>query len=269
MSANTDTRRKIIRSLKRHGIEPSCSENHMEVFYIHKADVANTFIELVLELLNPGVIGVDTETQVQIPVYLTHFRLAKILGVDSAHPLITEYKNADQRQDFLGNAPSTMQVCFGEGIVAVFNVVQMCFTRNGNRFDPSLFPDQLTRLMEDPNVIKSGVGIGKDVKEFSNWYPVFINNVFDLEKEAKTFGLGYTQLGLASLAYLYCLAELDKRKLIVFTRWDSVDISMEALSYAANDAYYSHLVYLQMEIHPAPRAQVSFEGLAEILRRNK
>jgi 3'-5' exonuclease len=221
--------------MKSLSVRPAHQNNDMTVYVFKDADIANTFIKFLVE--NCGehlrLLGVDTET------------------------------NVNWNQGSKLQATSTIQVAFGEGLVAIFQVFRMCGLSKS--FDPSKFPKHLQLLLENRRILKVGVGLSSDTENLGKHYPFNLRNVIDLDSIASSLQL--PSVGLGGLAYLYCdKIELDKRKKLIFSRWD-VDLKLESILYAARDAEYSRRVYERMVSMPA--LKISKEELQVILKRNK
>lgn len=96
--------------------------------------------------------------------------------------------------------------------------------------------------MEHGTILKVGVGISADAKDLSTHYCVNLRNTVDLDSVARSLSL--PSIGLSALAYLYCGVRLEKRKKLIFSKWDG-DLKEESIKYAALDAVFSKKVNIR------------------------
>jgi hypothetical protein len=214
-------------------IYPTLQENGISVYVFNKYAPAETFLKELLQDHAPLVIGMDTETTV-------HF---------GPKPIFVQ-------------PTSTIQLSFGCGLVAIFQIFRICNIKG--TFENHKLPNSLIKLLERPSVLKVGVGLSSDIKQLQQHYPLKLTNTIDIDSIASSLKL-HTR-GLAGLTYIYCNVELDKRKKLIFARWDA-DLKDESIRYAALDALYSREVYLKMIV--APPMEITKEELKVILDRNK
>lgn len=174
----------------------------------------------------------------------------KYIGLDTE----TDTKRSRQK-----NIPSTIQVAFGEGLVGIFQVYQMCYLRKQE------FPRSLKSLLENKWITKVGVGISNDSKGLIDSYETDVISTLDLEMIG--WHMNLPRVSLAAMSYLYTGVLLDKRKSFAFAPWDSIDLSNEKWEYAANDALFSRLIYERL--FSPPLFNVTSEELKSILKKKK
>lgn len=225
---------EIMLELSAAGITPTISTSSLTVFLLSAPHTSNLFVESITKRTKLSYIGLDTETQV-----------------------------FGSRMETLKNTPSTIQVAFGCGLVGIFQVYRMCKTTSG--WKPHRFPQQLSKILQQKDCLKVGVGLSSDCKGLVAHFPVKVENIVDLDVLASSIGLPLVSLG--ALAYLYCSVELDKRKKMIFSSWDSSNLGTPSLMYAANDAEYSRRIYTAMVARPPIDLHV--DELRAIVKRNK
>jgi hypothetical protein len=155
--------------------------------------------------------------------------------------------------------PSTIQIAFGEGLVGLVHIYHICKVKK----EP--FPAILKRLLESNNILKSGVGVSKDVSHFREHFRVDVNGTVDIDAMAKSLRL--PRHSLSALAYLYTGALMDKQKKLIFSPWDSLQLKDRAIAYAGYDALYSREVYFRMLSRPA--LEITAEALDLVLKPKK
>lgn len=224
-------------TLAKNQLTPTFTKNErypIEVYQIRSCAKADLFLKSILERTGSGgnnqlqFIGLDTETD-------THRQKISI--------------------DKISKLPSTIQIAFGEGLVAVFQIYQIYMVQKEG------FPAELERLLKNKHISKVGVGVSNDLAEISGAFSISVENTLDLDKLGRHLNL--PKVSLAALAYMYTGELIDKRKHHIFTRWDQRNLSNSSLQYAAYDALYSRLIYQEM-IKP-PKISISLEELKAVL----
>ncbi|KAJ3822645.1 ribonuclease H-like domain-containing protein, partial [Lentinula raphanica] len=105
-------------------------------------------------------------------------------------------------------------------------------------------PDGLAEILENPRIVKVGVGIQNDAKKLYKDLGICLNSCVDLSLfvKCRLFRGPYTSsIGLARLAEVYEGLVLTKGK-ITRSNWD-LELTPAQLTYAALDAYAGSLVY--------------------------
>ncbi|KAJ3855849.1 ribonuclease H-like domain-containing protein, partial [Lentinula lateritia] len=135
-------------------------------------------------------------------------------------------------------------------------------------------PDGLAEILENPRIVKVGVGIQNDAKKLFRDLRICLNSCVDLSLffyASETFlgphfhrlfrGSYLTSIGLARLAETYEGIVLTKGK-ITRSNWD-LELSPVQITYAALDAYagsvvYTHLIRLFSLLEPTRRPKREF-----------
>ncbi|XP_028759733.1 Werner Syndrome-like exonuclease [Neltuma alba] len=128
-------------------------------------------------------------------------------------------------------------------------------------------PPSLKLLLEDPTILKAGVGIGGDARKFFKDYEISIKGVEDLSFLAKQKLVGDIQsFGLTSLTEKLLSKQLKKPSKIRLGNWEALPLSEQQLDYAAIDAYVSW--YLYQVIKELPDHQLAaVEGRVEDIKQ--
>ncbi|KAJ3893704.1 ribonuclease H-like domain-containing protein, partial [Lentinula edodes] len=112
-------------------------------------------------------------------------------------------------------------------------------------------PDGLAEILENPRIVKVGVGIQNDAKKLFKDLRICLNSCVDLSLFVKCVDSGLfaerpysSSIGLARLAETYEGIVLTKGK-ITRSNWD-LELSPAQLTYAALDAYAGSVVYTHL-----------------------
>ncbi|KAJ3414242.1 hypothetical protein HDV05_006859 [Chytridiales sp. JEL 0842] len=193
------------------------------VYALHEEKAANRFLSVIMEVSKREgdlikVVGLDVET-------------AKRVGSD---------------------APSTVQIAFGERLVGIFEVYRMCSSTDANgkvKIVPENFPKSLRMVLENQTFAKVGVGIQHDSLKLNAAYNVKMKHVIDISAMATLVNCSFRSL--TGLYYAY----VDKSKLLKKSsssghNWDDFNRKPAAVAYAANDAIASLQVFQRMVTRP-------------------
>jgi len=104
-------------------------------------------------------------------------------------------------------------------------------------------PKELTTLFSNPDIIKTGVAVGRDVSELQAMHRFTPANFVDLGVCSAQNGLHHH--GLRGLVALLLARRLSKSAKL--TNWERTDIPLNALKYAAVDAWAGRLIYQAMK----------------------
>lgn len=126
--------------------------------------------------------------------------------------------------------PALVQLC-GANLVALFRLQKLTL------------PNGLWRLLEDPSVLKVGVGLCRDVKDLQTVRPLSPDGFLDLT--AMTAPLGIKAAGLRSLAANLLGFRIGKGAQT--SNWEAAALSDGQVSYAATDAWVGRELYLALE----------------------
>ncbi|KAK4266615.1 hypothetical protein QN277_027507 [Acacia crassicarpa] len=136
---------------------------------------------------------------------------------------------------------AVMQLCDGTDRCHVLHVIH------------SGIPSSLELLLEDPTILKVGVGIGGDARKFFKDYKISIKGVKDISFLAKQKLVGDIQsFGLSSLTEKLLSKQLKKPSNIRLGNWEALPLSEQQLHYAATDAYASWYLYQVIRDLPDP-----------------
>uniref|UniRef100_A0A2N9EHG0 3'-5' exonuclease n=1 Tax=Fagus sylvatica TaxID=28930 RepID=A0A2N9EHG0_FAGSY len=114
-------------------------------------------------------------------------------------------------------------------------------------------PQSLRFLLEDPTLLKVGVGIANDAVKVFKDHNVSIKSLEDLSCLAnRKLAGGPQKWGLESLTRKLISKELHKPKEIRLGNWEKFFLSKEQLDYAATDAFASWYLYKVLEGLPDP-----------------
>lgn len=101
----------------------------------------------------------------------------------------------------------------------------------------------LTRLLEDPGIVKTGISIADDLKQLKKVFPFNEAGVVDVGQLAKSHGV--QQTGLRNLAGIVLGFRVPKGKRT--SNWASSRLTPQQIGYAAMDAWAARALYLKLE----------------------
>ena len=104
-------------------------------------------------------------------------------------------------------------------------------------------PLVISRILSNPEIVKVGVALDTDRERLFESYGIIIRSGVDIQALART--LGCVSLSLHDLGYLYLPNFQGKDPLGHKGNWDG-DLTHLEIYYAAMDAKYSLLIYLNM-----------------------
>ncbi|KZS95636.1 ribonuclease H-like protein, partial [Sistotremastrum niveocremeum HHB9708] len=113
-------------------------------------------------------------------------------------------------------------------------------------------PSELTRILEDRNFSKLGVGIQDDAKRLYEDYNLDVKSCIDLSALAKLVDSTWSSqsnirvIGLARLAQEYLSLQLVKDK-TSRSNWEKV-LTQRQIEYAANDAAVAVAIYSKLDL---------------------
>ena len=183
--------------------------------------------ELPLKQFEGKVIVV--EDPVRVPEIVEKLQKEKVIGFD------TETK------------PS-----FKKGVSHEISLLQLSTQKEAYlfRINTTGFNGSLTKLLNNPKVIKAGVGIRDDLrglKQLNNFVP---KGFIELQEMAPKYGIDV--LSLKNLAGLLLGIRVSKRQRL--SNWEAQELSEGQILYAATDAWVSLEIYNKMkELKPAPQ----------------
>lgn len=95
-------------------------------------------------------------------------------------------------------------------------------------------------ILENPDIIKCGVGIKDDVKELREFSDFEARGFFEISE--LTIKLGYENRGLRALAALLLGGRISKAAQV--SNWAREELDQKQIKYAATDAWISRQIYL-------------------------
>lgn len=119
-------------------------------------------------------------------------------------------------------------------------------------------PPVIARMLGNPEIIKVGVGLDHDAELLDNSYGLRLRSSLDIQAIART--MGEPCLSLNDLCTKYLPSYPGKNPLGHRGNWDEQLSNLQQL-YAANDAYYSLLLYQVMVLRQTPvKKETSDDG---------
>lgn len=122
-------------------------------------------------------------------------------------------------------------------------------------------PNEVVRILEDPNILKAGVAIRDDIKGLQKWHPFTPGNFVDLQNVAKEIGI--QDFSLKKLAAHAVGVRISKRQRL--TNWEADSLTIQQQVYAATDSWISLLSYEGFAngvvVHPNLRAALRSSGV--------
>ncbi len=107
-------------------------------------------------------------------------------------------------------------------------------------------PPQLTSLLSDPGIIKTGVAIADDIKALQalSWFEP--GGFIDLQEVVPDFGI--RELGLKKLTAITLGYSISKSQQI--SNWEAGELTVRQQLYAATDAWVCRCIYLALNGKP-------------------
>jgi ribonuclease D len=105
------------------------------------------------------------------------------------------------------------------------------------------FSRALTEMLENASLVKTGVGLGYDLKKLAEVFPFTPRNVVDLGDVAQR--CGWKQTGVRNLAGMFLGFRITKGPRT--SNWRRLDLSPNQIHYAATDAWVCRELYLRFE----------------------
>ena len=114
-------------------------------------------------------------------------------------------------------------------------LLRMCSLAGSESGSEGVWPRALVELLADSAVLKTGIGIGHDLKLLFEQYKLPTAGVVELQPLASREG--FLGAGLQRLSADVLGVHLDKRPQLRCSDWEAETLSPEQLSYAAKDAH--------------------------------
>jgi len=152
---------------------------------------------------------------------------------------------------------------------AVLCLIQIKADEKTYLFDPfnGLDLSFLGSVFADPRILKVMHAGDNDVRILKRDYGFTFNNIFDTHRAASVLGCHY--LSLANLVDRYLGIELEKKKSMQRSRWDTRPLSREQLQYAVGDTAHLKDLYRKLEEEIEEKglqydAEKAFDCIAEV-----
>jgi len=164
-------------------------------------------------------------TAEEVAAAMARLARAELLGFD------TETRPAFRKgQKF---APSLLQLAAEDEVV----LVQL--QRTG-------LPAPLLAILEDPAIVKAGVGLDFDCKSLQELHPFQPAGFVDLARMARRRGI--RNHGLRGLAAVVCGIRISKSART--TNWANPELTPQQIQYAATDAWIGREIYRRLRALP-------------------
>jgi len=105
------------------------------------------------------------------------------------------------------------------------------------------FSRALTEMLESATVVKTGVGLGYDLKKLNELFPFVPKSVLDLGDVVQR--RGWKQSGVRNLAGMFLGFRITKGPRT--SNWRRLDLSTSQIHYAATDAWVCRELYLRFQ----------------------
>jgi exonuclease 3'-5' domain-containing protein 2 len=128
-----------------------------------------------------------------------------------------------------------IQLCSPQGLCALIRVCKF-----------SKIPLELRKLLEDPDIIKTGVTPNSDAKLLLEDYSISMNGTFDLRFLAVLTHHRNNATGLGRLSKSILDIELDKDWRVRCSDWEIEPLSGPQIEYSANDAYVAMEIFRKL-----------------------
>lgn len=103
-------------------------------------------------------------------------------------------------------------------------------------------PEELTDLLADPEVLKTGVAIHDDLKSLKNIRRFTPSGFLDLQGYVRDFGI--QSAGLKKLSAIVLGFRISKQQQV--TDWEAETLTEAQAVYAATDAWVCHQIYVKL-----------------------
>lgn len=135
---------------------------------------------------------------------------------------------------------------FGKNPLAVVQVASEthCFVLHLSYFDERRLPDPVRATLEDPGLIKCGVGLHGDVRRLDEEQSIQMASIMDVQHYVfllEMEGVCVGRTNLKDLAADVCQMAIQKDRLITRSNWE-LPLTDAQVRYAAEDAVASHAV---------------------------
>jgi ribonuclease D len=104
------------------------------------------------------------------------------------------------------------------------------------------FPEELIKLLSDPNVIKAGVAVHDDIRFLKGVKKFSPGGFVDLQSFVRDYGIQSS--GLKKLAAIVLGIRISKRQQV--TNWEAEQLTEAQQVYAATDAWVCYQIYKKL-----------------------
>lgn len=136
------------------------------------------------------------------------------------------------------------RAAFKKGERYDISLIQLATETQAYLFRLNKFPiiKELTDILADPGIVKSGVGLRDDIKGIKKLLPFKESNFVDLAEEAKKKKI--KNFGLRALTGIFLRKRLSKKSKI--SNWERKELTAEQIAYAACDAVVGYQIYKKL-----------------------
>ncbi|MBT5953778.1 3'-5' exonuclease domain-containing protein 2 [bacterium] len=184
-------------------------------------------------------LSIQKEDINKLPLYSFNGSITLIESKKDALKAIKELK----KEPILGFDTET-RPSFRKGESHPVSLLQFATKTNAYLFRLNKFPFkyELASILEDENIVKTGVAIRDDIKALEKLYPFTANSFIDLADVAKEKNI--TCFGLRALTAIFLKKRLSKTAKT--SNWAQPTLTPAQISYAACDAVVSFRIYQEL-----------------------
>lgn len=176
----------------------------------------------------------------QLPIYKFDGKITVITKLDDVLKAIKHLK----KESILGFDTET-KPSFNKGVQHSVCLLQLSSATETFLFRLNYLglPEELTKILESPTIIKVGVAIQDDIKALQKLTPFKQDGFCDLANLAKK--LKIKNLGLRSLAAILLHTRISKASKL--SNWENQKLTDAQITYAAIDSHISRELYIHIE----------------------
>ncbi|MDB9786479.1 3'-5' exonuclease domain-containing protein 2 [Bacteriovoracaceae bacterium] len=175
----------------------------------------------------------------RLPLFVFDGTIVIIQSEDDAIIAINKLKE----EKILGFDTET-RASFQKGERYDVSLLQLATSEHAYLFRLNMFPimSELTELLENADIVKTGMAVRDDIKTLQKRRPFVANNFIDLADMAMDREI--LNMGLRALTAIFLGKRLSKREKI--SNWDKPQLTESQIAYAACDAVVGFMIYQAM-----------------------